>query len=267
MLLPPNNSNKKLKKNKKTSASTSPEKSIPPKLVSLAKKLQQTIDHLSSSDSLDESVNENVDDITSLNCERVLSPQKTSSQIPNNLQPQKSKKVRKLYNLNIQNFETIECLDDYMRTVSLKFKKTHNNDVNCSSCKLNLDNHKMNQIYFICQCKESECNLGWRAVHCCKDDATWCLYQSGALHEISKDYKKKLRAEGKKVPHTQGITLSIQKLFKKWLKKDDMMTPNKLLIKLTEKRRKNNNKNKLNRTEKYNFDRKLLPSLKQVDTK
>jgi hypothetical protein len=88
MLLPPNNPNKKFKKNKKTSASTSPEKSIPPKLVSLAKKLQQTIDHLSSSDSLDESDNENVDDITSLNCERVLSPQKTSSQIPNNLQPQ-----------------------------------------------------------------------------------------------------------------------------------------------------------------------------------
>ena len=71
-------------------------------MVSLAKKLQTTIDHLSSSDSLDESVNEDVDDITSLNCERVLSPQKTSSQIPNNLQPQKSKKVRKLYNLNIQ---------------------------------------------------------------------------------------------------------------------------------------------------------------------
>jgi hypothetical protein len=46
-----------------------------------------------------------------------------------------------------------------------------------------------------------------------------------------------------------------------------MMTPNKLLIKLTEKRRRNNNKNKLNRIEKYNFDRKLLPSLKQVDTK
>ena len=137
MLLPPNNPNKKCKKNKNTSASTTPEKSISSKLVSWAKKLQETIDHLSSSDSLDESGNENVDDITSLNCERILSPQKTSSQILNIVQPQKSKKVRKLYNLNIQNFETIECLDDYMRTVCLKFKKTHNNDVNCSSCKLN----------------------------------------------------------------------------------------------------------------------------------
>ena len=68
----------------------------------------------------------------------------------------------------------------------------------------------------------------------------------------------------KKIPHAQGITLSIQKMFKSWLKKDDMMTANKLLIKLTEKRRRNNNKNRLNRTEKYNFDRKLLPSLKQV---
>ena len=53
MLLPPNNPNKKCKKNKNTSASTTPEKSIPSKLVSLAKKLQETIDHLSSSDSLD----------------------------------------------------------------------------------------------------------------------------------------------------------------------------------------------------------------------
>ena len=93
MLLPPNNPNKKYKKNKNTSASTTPEKSIPSKLVSLAKKLQETIDHLNSSDSLDESGNENVDDITSLNFERILSPQK----IPNNVQAQKSKKVRIKY--------------------------------------------------------------------------------------------------------------------------------------------------------------------------
>jgi hypothetical protein len=64
----------------------------------LAKKLQETIDHLSSSDSLDENVYENVDDMR-LNFEGILSPQKTSSQIPNNVQPLKSKKVRKIYNL------------------------------------------------------------------------------------------------------------------------------------------------------------------------
>ena len=35
------------------------------------------------------------------------------------------------------------------------------------------------------------------------------------------------------------------------------MTPNKLLIELTEKRRRNNNKNKVNRIGKYDFDIKL----------
>ncbi len=271
MLLPPNDPKKKYKKNKKSPNKTTTEKSIPPKLVKLAQKLQNTIDHISSSESVNTSNNQNDinddNDITSLDAQEVLSPQKTSSQIPNSLSPQIKKKVRKMYNLNIQNFESIEDLDDYMRTVSLKFKKTHNNDVNCSACKLNHDNHKMSQIYFICQCKESECSLGWRAVHCCKVDSMWCLYQSGVLHDIPKDYKKKMRADGKKIPHAQGITLSIQKIFKSWLKKDDMMTANKLLIKLTEKRRRNNNKNRLNRTEKYNFDRKLLPSLKQVKYK
>ena len=123
----------------------------------------------------------------------------------------------------------------------------------------------MTQIYFICQCGESGCGLGWRAIHCIKHDyLSWCLYQAGDLHEIPKDFKQKLRTDGKKVPHSQGISPHIKKIFKSWLKRDDMMTPNKLLIKLTEKRRRNNNKNKVNRIGKYDFDRKLIPTLKQV---
>ncbi len=127
MLLPPNDPKKKYKKIKKSPNKTTTEKSIPPKLVKLARKLQNTIDHISSSEGVDTSNNQNDinddNDITNLDAQEVLSPQKTSSQIPNSISPQITKKVRKIYNLNIQNFESIEDLDDYMRTVSLKFKK------------------------------------------------------------------------------------------------------------------------------------------------
>ena len=102
----------------------------------------------------------------------------------------------------------------------------------------------MTQIYFTCQCDESKkknggCGLGWRAVNCGKsEEAMWHLYQAGVLHEISSDFVKKLRSDGKKIPAPQGIALSIQKILKSWLKIDDTMTANKLLIKLTERRQK-----------------------------
>ena len=46
-----------------------------------------------------------------------------------------------------------------------------------------------------------------------------------------------------------------------------MMTANKLLIKLTDLRRQNSRLSKPNRKLKFNFDRKLLPSLKQINIK
>ena len=90
MLLPPNDPKKKYKKNKKSPNKTTTEKSIPPKLVKLARKLQNSIDHISSSETLDTSKNQNDinddNDITSLDAQEVLSPQKTSSQIRNTVQ-------------------------------------------------------------------------------------------------------------------------------------------------------------------------------------
>ena len=124
----------------------------------------------------------------------------------------------------------------------------------------------MTQIYFICQCGDKECNLGWRAINCEKSESIWQLFQSGSLHEIPEDYRKNLRAECKAIPKPCGIALFIKKIFTRWIKRDDMMTANKLLIKITDLRRNNARLNKLNRKEKYDFNRKLLPSLKQVNT-
>ena len=225
MLLPPNHPNKsftskekiKLIKKKVTN------KGLPDKVVKLAQKLQKSIDRLSSSEdanSLSED-GDNDDDVETNNDAPI---EENDAPIEENVI--KIKKAHKNYTKNLQQFEYLNKLDAYMRTVCLKFKKTHNNQVNCSSCNSNHDKHKMTQIYFICQCGDKECNLGWRAINCEKSESIWQLSQSGSLHEIPEDYRKNLRAEGKAIPKPCGIALFIKKIFTRWIKRDDMMTAN-----------------------------------------
>ena len=189
MVLPPSHPNKTFaaaKKIKNRLKNVAKKSKISPSLIRLARKLQNTIEPLNSSDE-NKNYSSNYSNINS----------------NDNLT---------IHNKNIQNFESIDALDTYMRTVCLKFKKTHSNEVNCSACRLNHDTHKMTQIYYICQCGESDCGLGWRAIRCGKhEDLSWCLYQAGDLHEIPKDFKQQLRADGKKVPHSQDIGLHIKK--------------------------------------------------------
>ena len=51
------------------------------------------------------------------------------------------------------------------------------------------------------------------AINCQKNESFWQLYQSGSLHEIPVDYRKKLRAEGKVMPVPCEIALFIKKNF------------------------------------------------------
>jgi hypothetical protein len=92
------------------------------------------------------------------------------------------------------------------------------------------------------------------------------LYQAGQLHELDPNIRKNLRAIGQKVPAPNGIALLVRNIYKDWLERDDMMSAKRLLIKLTEKRRKQAKRNKSERIEKYDFDQQLLPTLKQTQT-
>jgi hypothetical protein len=223
---------------------------------SLAQDLQESIDGFVSGDDDDDDFAQNdCDSDTSLNLDEILSPEKT----------EKKTKSRKNYRNNIQEFESLELVDVYLRTVSHIFKKSHSSKVQCSACNANHDKHLMEQIYFVCQCG-IDCGLGWRAVSCCKEDSTWCLYQAGQLHELDPNIRKKLRAIGQKVPAPNGIALLVRNIYKDWLERDDMMSAKRLLIKLTEKRRKQAKRNKSERIEKYDFDQQLLPTLKQTQT-
>ena len=225
MLLPPNHPNKSFTRKTKLKKKRVNNKGLPDKVVKLAQKLQESIDRLSSSEDVStQSEDGDNDEIVETNEENDVpitleSPVLEETGI-------KIKKAHKNYTNNIQQFEDLNKLDAYMRTVCLKFKKTHNNQVNCSSCNSNHDRHKMTQIYFICQCADKECNLGWRAINCEKSESIWQLFQSGSLHDIPEDYRKNLRAEGKAIPKPCGIALFIKKIFTRWIKRDDMMTAN-----------------------------------------
>jgi hypothetical protein len=131
MLLPPNHPNKSFTSKEKIKLIKKKvnNKGLPDKVVKLAQKLQKSIDCLSSSEdasSLSED-GDNDDDV------------ETNNDAPIEENVIKIKKAHKNYTKNLQQFEDLNKLDAYMRTVCLKFKKTHNNQVNCSSCNNNHD--------------------------------------------------------------------------------------------------------------------------------
>ena len=155
-----------------------------------------------------------------------------------------------------------EC-DTHIRTIS-KYGYTirHNNGlVNCGVCQHNYDKHKMVQMYWMCNCGEKSCSLGWK-INSCEKSGEWLLSQTGDLHDD--DYVVTTRVKGQKPKKRYGIALHVREIYEEWLGRNDIMTAHDLRCRLITKRKDNLKIPIEERKIKYTFDKNLIPSLSQV---
>ena len=71
-----------------------------------------------------------------------------------------------------------------------------------------------------------------------------------------------MRVSGQKPKKRYGIALKVKEILTKWLAKDDLITPIRVLSRLINRRKANTQAK--NPNSKYVFSKSLLPSLKQV---
>ncbi len=169
----------------------------------------------------------------------------------------KKKRARASYFL-LKKFQTYEALDTYIRTNNTHpVKRTHNDPYPCSLC--NDHHHKMKKIYLKCNCGDNndECDLKYSIQVCNNNLNEWILYQAGE-HDVKKDKEKIIKKPAYSLP------VLIESLFNEILETDQSISAKKLLSRISLARKRNMQKPEEERVDKYNFNKKLLPSLTEV---
>ena len=161
-------------------------------------------------------------------------------------------------------------IDEYIR-VSNQYpvNVTHSMLVNCKLC-LNHDNHRMSQIYRKCACRKINCDLAYKINNCKQMDSAWTLAQTGShpLELVDEEQGEQdvidVRVNGPRPKKRYGIALRIQQIFNKWLKYNNLITAKRLLSRLVNRRNENLNKPIAEQDKRYQFNKYLIPSSKQV---